>query len=308
MKTRVRIFGLLIVLLALLAACGGEEAAMDEARGDFGGESMAAEAPMEAEEGMDFGDVDDGTVTQTQLPAQERLIIRTGRISIVVEDTEMAMDDIVALAEAYGGWVVNSSLNQRGINVFGDVTFRVPAQQFETALADLRAMATDVTSESTSGEDVTEEFVDLEARLGNLEATAERVRAFLDEADDVEDALAVNQELSRLESEIERIKGRMQFLSQSAAFSTITVSLTPNAANQPIEVGGWEPQGVAKDAIEALLGALQVLADAAIWIALFVLPVALVIFLPLVLVIFLARRWWRRRRSSSRTEAPASAE
>src|SRR5690606_876429 len=138
-----------------------------------------------------------------------RLIIRTANMSLVVTDTEEAMDTISRMAEENGGWVVNSSVFQYNETAkTGNITIRVPSAGFNSAMEALRNMAVEVRQESTSGQDVTEEFVDLSARLENLEATAERVRAFLDEAETVEEALAVNQELSRLESEIEAMKGR----------------------------------------------------------------------------------------------------
>ncbi len=133
------------------------------------------------------------------------------------------------------------------------------------ALDAISGLATEVTRLSTSGQDVTEEFVDLDARLGNLEATAARLRTFLDESRNVEEALAVNMELSRVEGEIESLKGRMQYLQQSAAFSSINVDVTPDVLAQPIQVTGWQPTGVAKQAIEALVAALQSLGTAAIW-------------------------------------------
>ncbi len=120
----------------------------------------------------------------------------------------------------------------------------------------------------------------------------------------MEDALDVNRELSRLESDIEVIKGRMQYLSQSAAFSTLTVNLIPDEISQPVEIGGWRPEGVAKDAIEALVSALQTLADVAIWAGIFCLPLALLAGVPL---FFIGRYVYRRRqRGKAAQEAPAA--
>lgn len=232
---------------------------------------------------------------------QERLIIRDGDMSIIVEDTEAAMASIANLAETAGGWVVSSGVYQYSDDAkTGDITVRVPSAGFSSAVEAIRALAMEVTSESTSGQDVTDEFVDLSARLGNLEATADRVRNFLDAAKDVEEALAVNVELSRLEGEIETIKGRMQYLQQSSAYSTLTVHLTPDVLSQPIEVGGWRPQGVARDAVEALIGTLQVLASFLIWFVIVILPILLVIGIPLWLIVrFVTRRRRRRREASS---------
>jgi hypothetical protein len=241
-------------------------------------------------------------VTQTtfnpnqQPENQERLIIRTGNIDLVVEDTEASLADIGRLAERLGGWVVTSEIRQTTQDAnAGSITIRVPADDFDELVSQIKEMALDVTWESTNSQDVTDQYVDLSSRLGNLEATAERVRAFLDSADNVEEALAVNQELSRLEEEIELIKGRMQYLSQSAAFSSLTVSLTPDAISQPIVVAGWRPEGTAKDAIGTLINTLQGVADILIVAALYLLPLALLFGVPAYFLFRFGRNWLRRR-------------
>jgi hypothetical protein len=168
----------------------------------------------------------------------------------------------------------------------------------------IKGLAMEVTSETTNSQDVTEEYVDLSARLGNLEATRDRVRAFLEDARNVEEALAVNQELSRLEGEIEAMAGRLQFLSQSAAFSSLTINLTPDILSQPIQIAGWQPQGVAREAIEDLVEALQGLADFLIRLGLFVLPLALILGVPVYLVVRFVRNY--RRRSVRPVAPPAN--
>jgi hypothetical protein len=295
----------LILFVLFLAACG-QSASMAEPQFAYDEASSEEAAPAPEMETMETsavaGDTAVGNIAFSpgedaleQTGQVERLIIRTGNLSLVVVDTEETVADITRLAEQNGGWVVSANLYQYGADAkSGDITIRVPAAGFIGAMEALKQMAVEVRSENVSGQDVTEEYVDLEARLGNLEATAERVRSFLDDAVTVEEALAVNQELSRLEGEIEVIKGRMQYLSQSAAFSTITISLTPDIANQPVQVAGWQPQGVAKDAIEALVNTLQGLANIIIWLVIFFLPILLLIGIPLWLII---RFFVRRRRA-----------
>jgi hypothetical protein len=303
MKTRQRLLTLLMLLALLLAACGGGAESFDESVAE---EPMAPPGDvLEAEEsggGEGFGfDGSDAPTTNTTIPqgqpgeAQERLIIRTGQLDIVVADTEATMRQIERLVNGAEGWVVSSNVYQYSSAKSGTITVRFPADQYGSMLDQIKELAVEVSSETTNSQDVTEEFVDLSARLANLEATRDRVRTFLDEARNVEEALAVNQELSRLEGEIEAIKGRLQYLSQSAAFSSLTINLTPDILSQPIEVAGWRPQGVAREAIEDLVQALQGLTNFAIRVVLFVLPMALVLGLPTYAIIRLARRFWRRR-------------
>ncbi len=296
---------LLIGAILILVACGGSDMAMQEA-------SYAPEPAMDSAEAA--GEYDDGIAyeedrsslnetidTQTEIP-QQRLIIRTADMAIVVADTEAAMKTIAQMVEENGGWVVSSSAYQYSETaVSGDITVRVPAEGFASATEAVRGLALEVQHETTSGQDVTEEFVDLSSRLENLESTAARVRSFLDETKTVEEALSVNQELSRLEGEIAVIKGRMKFLSQSAAFSTISVHLTPDEAARPVEIAGWRPEGVAKDALESLIGFLQFMVEATIWFVIFILPVLLIIGIPIWLVI----RFVRKRRRNKKSEQSA---
>jgi hypothetical protein len=229
-----------------------------------------------------------------QTSVQQQLIIRTGNMSVVVMDTEASMTALTALVNERGGWVVTSSLYQSGQSKAGTITVRIPAAELDNLMTAVREFSLEVTRESAEGQNVTEEYVDLSARLQNLQATADRVRSFLDDAQTVEDALNVNRELSRLEGEIEAMTGRLQYLSQSAAYSTLTVSMTPDALAQPFEVAGWRPQGVARDAAQALVSALQGLATLLIWLGIVVLPLALIVLLPFGLIGWGLLRWRRR--------------
>ncbi|MEM8857068.1 MAG: DUF4349 domain-containing protein [Chloroflexota bacterium] len=222
---------------------------------------------------------------------QERLIIRTGYISMSVEDTDATMTQVESMVNGLGGWIVSSNANAYGNGVRGNMTVRVPAEHYSMLMNEYKNLAVEINSENASGQDVTDEYVDLASRLKNLEATADRVRSFLDDADSVEEALDVNKELSRLEEEIEVIKGRMQYLGQSAAFSTITLELFPDVVAQPIEVARWLPAEVAERAIEALAETMQSLANFVIWVTIYFMPVGLVIGLP---TWFIGRWAWRK--------------
>ena len=309
MKRRILTLVTLIVLSLAAVACAGRSSqAISEEYA--GGVLMPAAPEMDREQAAVAESAAFDQSVTNQLPSgQERLIIRTANMSIVATDTEEALNAIAALANNGGGWVVSSEVYQSGNDTkTGYIQIRIPAEGFQSVLDAISGLAVKVTSLSTSGQDVTEEFVDLSARLGNLEATAARLRTFLDEARNVEEALAVNVELSRVEGEIESLKGRMQYLQQSAAYSSITVNVTPDALAQPIQVGGWQPTGVAKEAVEALIGMLQMLANTAIWLVIFALPVLLVILLPFILLFWLIKRLRRRERAAAALSTPPPTE
>src|SRR5262249_38833606 len=171
--------------------------------------------------------------------------------------------------------------------------------RFDQALSGVQGLAKKVLARTVGGDDVTEEFIDLDSRLKNLEATRDRLQSFLDKATTVEDALKVNQSLSDLQGQIEQIKGRRQFLQQSAALSTISVSLSPVPAVAPLVTEeGWQPLRVARDALRGLVGFVQGRATLAI-VALVWAPV----WLP---IVFLG--WWLRRRLRGRRNQPKATE
>ncbi|MFN2135447.1 MAG: DUF4349 domain-containing protein [Candidatus Promineifilaceae bacterium] len=299
-------FGLLAILLVGCATQAGNNA-MDQVESAPAAVTlaeMAMEAPASEESDGGFAFRNDAAYDQTavvtQDSTQERIIIHNGEMSIVVTDTEEAMNTISQMVAQNGGWVVNSNVFQYSDEAMtGSMVVRVPSDGFDSFLEAVRRLSVEVTRISTSGQDVTEEYVDLSSRLDNLETTAERVRAFMDEAETVEEALEVSRELSSLTEEIEVIKGRLQYLEQSAAYSAVTIDLTPDILAQPLEVGGWQPQGVARTALETLIATLQTLADIAIWLVIYVLPILLLVAVPAWLII----RYFRRRRAARRAAA-----
>ncbi len=310
MKRRIFMLVSLIAVALALVACGGRAAVSEEAVapqappmvGDayYAESAVSGEAAPVADAALP---TDTGSGVKNAM--QERLIIRTADMTIVVPDTEAALAQIAQMAESGGGWVVSSNIYQSSeTSKTGYITIRVPSEGFQSVIDAIGGLATEVTSLNTSGQDVTEEYVDLTSQLANLQATAERVRGFLDESRTVEEALAVNQELSRLEGEIELTKGRMQYLSESSAFSSITVNVTPDELAQPIQVAGWQPTGVARQAVEALVSALQALANVAIWFVIFALPVLIIILIPILLLIWLIRRLRRRERAQETPVTP----
>jgi hypothetical protein len=253
-------------------------------------DSDRADAPSGS--GADYGDEElaIGDVT-------EHLIIRNAWLDLVVPDTEEALSEIEGVVNEMGGFIVQSNVYQSGESKRASVQLRIPAESLDEALERFRDLATEVRSENVSGQDVTEEYVDLQSRLRSKEAAEAKLLEFLEDAEDTEAALEVYTQLERIQTDIEVIKGRMQYLEQSAAMSSVSIELTPDALVQPIEVGGWRPEGTLKGAVEALIRVLQFLVDALIVIVVVLLPVVLVVFGPLVALFFIIRAIVRRRRA-----------
>ena len=148
----------------------------------------------------------------------------------------------------------------------GWISIRVPDEEFEQALAELRELAVRVTSESTDSRDVTEEYIDLQSRLKNAEATESQYLALLEKAEDVEDILRIYDSLSRVRSEIEQIKGRMQYLERTSSMSLISVNLKPVATAKPLVRAGWSALEALKAAVRGIIIFGQWLGTIAIWV------------------------------------------
>ena len=156
------------------------------------------------------------------LVAQQRIIVRTVDLGIVVEDVTAAIEAASNIAQDMGGWLVGSehSLKHRG-----SVSVRVPANSLDDAIDALRSLAHDVDYEIAHSQDVTDEYVDLKSRMRNLEATESALLALFDRAQKVEDALDVQRELARVQEQMEIMHGRIAYLEQTSAYSLLNVNI-----------------------------------------------------------------------------------
>jgi hypothetical protein len=297
-----------VLVLAVIAGCGGSaEYQPDEAAmGSNGGwdRGVASEPAMEMEEvAMEKAamDPDDEGVAY----AAERLIIRSGNISMYVEDTLAAQATIEQMVEsmaADGAFVVSANeyggTEERQPQI--TIAIRIPAARFDETMDRLAEMAVNVISSNESAEDVTEEYVDLEARLESLEAARQRLLEIMEEARNTEDLLEAEQQLTEREAQIESIKGRMQYLEQSARLSSIWIELQPYILNQPVG-DEWRPAETVRRGVDALLDGLRGFGDFAIFFAIAILPWLLVIgaVVALIVVFFRWRGRVRRRRQAA---------
>lgn len=235
-----------------------------------------------------------------------RQIVKRAEMTLIVADTPTAMSAIHQLTEELGGYVADSNAYRLSVDPAAQqmqarMTLRVPSARLGQALARLRALAVRVDRESTSTEDVTEEYTDNQSRLRNLEATEQELLALLREVRErpnatAEDILNVHRRITEVRDEIERLKGRQQYLDTLVQLATITIDLIPDALLRPVLEPGWRPQQTLRDAFRALLRTLQWLVDLAIWLAILVLPVLIVIAIPFVVLIVVIQ-WLRRRRA-----------
>jgi hypothetical protein len=225
----------------------------------YAGKGVPAPVVVPAPTTAPMASNDSSYYNASQSAATDRMIIRNGYLQLVVDDVNAAMAQITSLAGTYGGFVVNSNVQENQNRLVGTISIRVLSEHFNDVLTALRAMAVEVRSESTSGQDVTEEYTDLTAKLRNLEAAEAQLLKLMEQAGQVTDILEVQRELVKTRGEIEQTKGRMQYLEQSSdlAFiqvtleqSKLTVEFTANTRNvregekvqfTPTVSGGFSP-------------------------------------------------------------------
>ncbi|HKJ26701.1 MAG TPA: DUF4349 domain-containing protein [Anaerolineales bacterium] len=284
------VFGLLFVISprmgssANFAAYDGDlgfaagEPAYDTADEGFF-DDMEMEAPMEesrAQSIVSSGEIDKATASNGPVAVTERLIIREGNITIAVEKTRQTRDqieDIVSEMAGQGAYVVSSSENGRGeeLEPYVNITIRVPVEQFADVMDQIAAMGIEVAERYETSQDVTEEYVDIAGRIEATELSIEQLKEFMDDAEFTADLLEAERELYQRQAELEALKGRLNYLSESAALSIIHITLTPYELYEPIDTS-WKPLATAKQAVEDLLNSMQGFADFMIVFGIAVLP------------------------------------
>lgn len=233
----------------------------------------------------------------------ERLVIKNAQLTIIVTDPAKSLETITKLADEMGGFVVSANLSQTtltsGMEVpQGTITIRVPAEKMNYALARIEFESNSPPQNKTiSSEDITSQYTDLQSRLRNLESAEEQLRKIMENAFNTDDVLKVYNRLVEVREQIEVTKGQIKYYEQSAALSSISINLVANAAVQPIHIGGWQPVGDVKDAIQHLISTMQFLATVLIWIVIYILPVLLALYLILVLPLTLVLSFFRKRRA-----------
>ena len=313
MKTRSILFTLLVIGAIAVAACGAPAA---PAEPEFIEPPAATEAPAfradefgqaapsvgEGEDAVSQSDVSalplptnaayeiaNASGDLTVVERANRMIVKNADLRLMVEDTDVAIDRSMQIVGDAGGYIVSSRVwyqDYYGNSLkYASVTIGVPVDEFETVMRRLRGLAVQVLDENATGEDVTDQYVDLQSQLVNLEATRARIQEFLKDAKSVDEALRVNQELANIEARIEQIKGRMNYLTDRSAFSTITINLepefpvltpTPTSTPKPTATPiPWKPADTFNDAKGTVTVVYQGIANFLIWLVVVILPILL---------------------------------
>ena len=246
---------LLILGLVLISGCGASPSAAPS----IPGEGVPDEERFVP---VSWGVLDE---SETDELTEDRKIVKTGSMTLEVGNITETMDEVAEMADELNGYVVSSYKYEYERKVLGRITIRVPSEKFEEAFARLRQLAIAVPYENTTAKDVTEEYVDLEAKLSNLLATEAQYLALMEKAENVEEMLMVQKELSNVRGEIEQIEGRMKYLEQTSETSLIAVDLEETRGlAEP-----WSASDAFQSAVRGLTTFGRGLATVLIWLGIF---------------------------------------
>jgi Domain of unknown function (DUF4349) len=291
--------GVSVLLVLVFASCGTRETKSVDSGVSVGRAPAGVDSPAESE--PDLAQSSEGAVSITEDPAAlgdfGRKIVKTADLGLRSEEVRQSAARAQQVAATSGGTVLRSQVYRSGDSVTADLVLSVPSEEFERVLDELRGLGEKVTTDSISGQDVTEEYVDLESRERNLRATEESLLRLYDKAENVEEALSIQRESTTVRGEIELVQGRIKYLDQRSAYSQITLNIQP-VTSPPPPKPTWDPGEVVEQAWDASLAVLQVLATAIIS--------AVVFGWWLVPVLVGTLLWWRRRNRDSRPAATES--
>jgi len=308
MKTKSVLIGIIILALTL-SGCASKAYNTDNQVGSVQEEYLMeapAAAPM-APAADNYAEFDKSAGITAAGVESGQMVMMTASLSIAVDDPTVTLDDVQQLAKGMGGYTVSSNLyktyTSAGIEVpEANVTIRVPAERLDEAMQKIKNMTGDAKkytlNETISGQDVTKEYTDLKSRLRNLEEADAKLTEFYENATNTEEALSIYTQKMQVTEQIEVIKGQIKYYDESVSTSAISVQIQSKETIAPLTVAGWQPSGVARDALQALLDFGKGLINFLIWLVILVVPIALVFGIP---IYFLVR--WLKRRSASRKQA-----
>jgi len=291
-----RLFISFTILAILLTACASAATPIIEEMA-----ALEAEAPAEILQDIapePAGPADPGNSESPGGPGQlayepvgNKMVIKDAQLDILVESTDVAIAQVNQLTADYDGYIISTQSHYE--NGFKHATIRlgIPSAAFETVLNQLRDLGLKVIQESASGVDGSNEYVDLQSKLTNLEATAARIREFLDAAKTIEETLTISAQLAELEGQIEQVKGQMRYYEGRSAYSTVTVNLVPQyptptptltptpipATPTPTPTPGWNAADTFDEASDVLVNMTQSTVDLLIWFGMVLLPIIAVI-------------------------------
>lgn len=213
----------------------------------------------------------------TNTSQKDKNIIKRGDLRVYADDIDDAMKEIDTIAKRYQAESQNTYDSGKGINRRINIVYKVKVADFENFFNDLKNMDVEIGSASSGITDVTNEVIDLQARLKTYRNTEAQLLEIQKTAKNVTDTMAVYRELNTIRYEIESIESQLKYYANQTEYSTVTISVAQSNVGAVIEDDKWRPLGVLKNALRAFVGVLKGLGSALIWLVVFGTPVVVIV-------------------------------
>jgi len=270
----------LAVIFTMAAAFGCEQ--KEAARQGYFANKMNRALKDEAEASFESGGGPAAPAEAKKVQTLERMLVVNVTINLEISDLQKSVAGAEAIAKEFGGYISQSSVSQVRENENAQLTIMVPAAKLEQAVERVKKLG-ELNYESKTTEDVTTQFIDLSARINNLKKEEIALSGLLSRPGKLEEILQVENELSRVRSEIESIQGRLNFLEKETAYSKIFLNL--QGQGRPGRFQNWPFGHTLRRAVRAFLFTGRALASIVIWG---------VVFLPFAILLYILYRILRR--------------
>ncbi len=285
----------LLIISNILISCNSAEL-----QAPLKDKSVESDIPVRLPQASVESDLDKGSASPIGRTSVHRKLIRHVNLYLVVLDTEKTFKEIQNLVISLNGYV--ASVNAYRIEEFihYDFVLRIPAEQLDLGVDAIKQMALRIERENMETEDVTDQYIDLEARLKTLNATEKELQMLLEESrqqnHDVKNIMEIYRELTEIRARIEQIQGKLNLLDQQVGFSTVSVTLRPDESTRPVVEKGWYPSETVRNSARILLNVLRTSGDLLIFSIIVLIPSGVMLAIPVFVVIFLVKKLRRRRR------------
>ena len=229
--------------------------------------------------------------SRTSASSQSRMVVADSYLSLVVKKVEDTHRQILKKVEELGGFMINSSVNNPQDNANASLTVRIPSDRLEVALKYFKSLSVKVVTENLTGEDVTNQYTDINARLKTLDQTKAIFEDMLNKATLIPDILNVQREIMNIQDQIDSLKGQTKYLEENSSLSKITVYLSTDELSLPYApLDSWRPELIMKEAVRSLITNLRSVVGILIWIGIYA-----AIWLPVLLIfLFVKKRFFKK--------------
>src|SRR3989344_7523655 len=228
-----------------------------------------------------------------QPDVKDRLVVQESSLSLLVKDVTDVRNKIVSYAQQKGGYMVSSNVSNPQDAPTATVVVRVPSKDLEEALDYFHSLSVKVVSENLVGQDVTDQYVDIDTRIAQLERTKARLETILDQATQITEITNLTQQILNYQNQIDSLKGQQDALEKNAQLAKLTIYLSTDEIALPYQPSEtFRPGVIFKLAVRSLVGTLRGMATLGIWVGVYA-----VIWLPALILFVLLRRWLKKRKS-----------